>query len=225
MTPSQYRGGGTGEEIRFAVAQTSLGAILVGSSRKGVVAILLGNDPDKRARELQDRFPKACLIGADRDYEKLVAQVVGSVENPLVGLSLPLDIRGTVFQRQVWRALQKIPAGRTISYRDLARRIGSPQAVRAVADACAANKLTVAIPCHRVIRTDGTLSGYAWESSGSAPCSNARPATGSSSPSSNCPYLTRFANADASSKSCDSFWGHRCDRPAGPLHGKSRNHP
>ncbi|MDR6667113.1 bifunctional DNA-binding transcriptional regulator/O6-methylguanine-DNA methyltransferase Ada [Rhizobium sp. 1399] len=162
MTPSQYRAGGANEEIRFAVGQTSLGAILVASSRKGVVSILLGDDPDKLVHDLQDRFPKARLVGANRDYDALVARVVGFVEKPGVGLDLPLDVRGTAFQQRVWQALREIPVGETISYAEIARRIGSPHAMRAVAGACAANKLAVAIPCHRVIRNDGALSGYAW---------------------------------------------------------------
>jgi AraC family transcriptional regulator of adaptative response/methylated-DNA-[protein]-cysteine methyltransferase len=162
MTPSRYRAGGADEEIRFAVGQTSLGAILVASSGKGVAAILLGDDPDELVRNLQDRFPKAHLIGADRDYEALIAKVVGLVETPGRGLNLPIDVRGTAFQQRVWQALQKVPAGETVSYAELARRIGSPKAVRAVASACAANNLAVAIPCHRVLRMDGSLSGYAW---------------------------------------------------------------
>jgi AraC family transcriptional regulator, regulatory protein of adaptative response / methylated-DNA-[protein]-cysteine methyltransferase len=162
MTPSQYRSGGADEEIKFAVGQTTLGAILVASSKRGVASILLGNDPDELVRNLQDRFPKARLIGADRDYEALVAQVVGFVESPKVGLDLPLDVRGTAFQQRVWQALREIPAGATVSYAEIARRIGSPKAVRAVAGACFANNLAVAIPCHRVIRHDGALSGYAW---------------------------------------------------------------
>jgi len=162
MTPSQYRAGGTNEEIKFAVGQTSLGAILVASSKKGVAAILLGNDPDELVRNLQDRFPKAHLIGADQDYEALVARVVAFVEKPEIGLSLPLDVRGTAFQQRVWRALQEIPVGATVSYAEIARRIGRPKAVRAVAGACAGNNLAVAIPCHRVVRIDGSLSGYAW---------------------------------------------------------------
>lgn len=162
MTPSQYRAGGVSEEIRFAVGQTSLGAILVASSRKGVASILLGDDPEELVRNLQDRFPKARLIGADDDYEALVARVVGLVETPGIGLHLPLDVRGTVFQQRVWQALQQIPVGETVCYAEVARRIGSPKAVRAVAAACAANNLAVAIPCHRVVRNDGSLSGYAW---------------------------------------------------------------
>lgn len=162
MTPSQYRAGGTSEEIKFAVGQTSLGAILVASSRKGVAAILLGDDPDKLVRSLQDRFPKARLVGADRHYEGMVARVVGLVEAPDIGLDLPLDVRGTAFQQRVWRALREIPVGETVCYGELARRIGFPQAARAVAAACAANSLAIAIPCHRVVRNDGAPSGYAW---------------------------------------------------------------
>ncbi len=162
MTPSRYRAGGAREDIKFAVGQTSLGAILVASSTKGVASILLGDDPDELVRNLQDRFPKAHLIGADRDYESLVARVVGFVETPQMGLKLPLDVRGTAFQRRVWQALQEIPVGETASYGEVARRIGLPKSVRAVARACAANNVAVAIPCHRVVRNDGSLSGYAW---------------------------------------------------------------
>jgi AraC family transcriptional regulator of adaptative response/methylated-DNA-[protein]-cysteine methyltransferase len=162
MTPTQYRSGGVNEEIRFAVGDCSLGAFLVASSKKGIAAILLGGDPNKLVRELQDRFPRAKLIGANQKYEAVVARVVGFIEAPEQGLDLPLDIRGTAFQQRVWRALQAIPAGRTISYAELAHRIGSPKAVRAVAGACAANNIAVAIPCHRVVRNDGSLSGYAW---------------------------------------------------------------
>lgn len=162
MTPTQYRAGGVNEEIKFAVGQTILGAILVASSTKGVASILLGDDPDRLVRDLQDRFPKARLIGADREYEALIACVVGFVENPSVGLDLPLDVRGTAFQRRVWHALQDIPVGEKVSYSEIARRIGSPNSVRAVAGACAANNLAIAIPCHRVVRNNGALSGYAW---------------------------------------------------------------
>jgi AraC family transcriptional regulator of adaptative response/methylated-DNA-[protein]-cysteine methyltransferase len=162
MTPTQFKAGGANEEIRFALGQTSLGAILVASSERGVASILLGNDPDALLRQLQDRFPKAKLIGADRDYEALVARVVGFIEAPQIGLNLPLDVRGTAFQRRVWQALQEIPVGQTASYAEIAQRIGSPKAIRAVAGACAANNLAVVIPCHRVVRNDGALSGYAW---------------------------------------------------------------
>jgi AraC family transcriptional regulator, regulatory protein of adaptative response / methylated-DNA-[protein]-cysteine methyltransferase len=162
MTPSRYRSGGVNEEIRFAVGETSLGAILVASSKKGVASILLGDDANELVHELQDRFPKARLIGDDRNYEALVARVVGFIETPRLGLDLPLDVRGTAFQRRVWQALQGVPFGETVSYTEIARRIGSPNAMHAVAGACAANRLAVAIPCHRVVRNDGSLSGYAW---------------------------------------------------------------
>jgi AraC family transcriptional regulator of adaptative response/methylated-DNA-[protein]-cysteine methyltransferase len=162
MTPSRYRAGGADTEIRFAVGECSLGSILVAHSDRGVCAILIGDDPDVLARELQDRFPMARLIGGDAEFERRVAQVVGFVEAPRLGLDLPLDVRGTAFQHRVWQALQQVPAGETVSYSELARRIGAPRSVRAVARACAANTLAVAIPCHRVVRTDGGLSGYRW---------------------------------------------------------------
>lgn len=162
MTPRSFKTGGGGESIRFAVAQCSLGSILVASSEKGVCSILLGNDPHALAIDLQDRFPKAKLVGADSAYETLVAKVIGFVEAPALGLDLPLDIRGTAFQQRVWQALREIPAGTTRSYSEIANTIGSPRSVRAVAGACAANAIAVAIPCHRVVRTDGNLSGYRW---------------------------------------------------------------
>ncbi len=162
MTPTTFRAGGSGTQIRFAVGASSLGAVLVAESDKGICAILLGDDPDELIRDLEDRFPKADLIGGDKAFEKRVATVVGFVEEPRRGLDLPLDIRGTAFQQRVWQALRKIPAGKTVSYTDIARRIGSPQSVRAVAGACAANAIAIAIPCHRVVRNDGGLSGYRW---------------------------------------------------------------
>jgi AraC family transcriptional regulator, regulatory protein of adaptative response / methylated-DNA-[protein]-cysteine methyltransferase len=162
MTPSNYRAGGTQTDIRFAVGECSLGSILVAQSDRGICAILLGDEPDSLARDLQDRFPKANLIGGDAGFERLVAKVVGFVEAPALGLDLPLDVRGTAFQQRVWRSLRKIPAGSTASYTDVAKLIGSPNSVRAVAQACGANALAVAIPCHRVVRNDGALSGYRW---------------------------------------------------------------
>ena len=162
MPARAYRAGGPDMRIRFAVGQCTLGAILVAQSQRGLCAILLGDDAEALARDLQDRFPRARLIGGDRGFERTVAQVVGFIDDPRVGLDLPLDVRGTAFQQRVWQALRRIPAGRTLSYAQLARRIGSPAAVRAVAGACAANALAVAIPCHRVVRSDGALSGYRW---------------------------------------------------------------
>lgn len=131
-------------------------------SSVGVCAILLGDDPEKLLKDLQDKFPHAELIGGDSEFETLVAQVIGFVEAPEIGLNLPLDIRGTAFQQRVWQALRTIPVGTTVSYSDIAKQIGHPKAVRAVAGACAANMLAVAIPCHRVVRNDGALSGYRW---------------------------------------------------------------
>jgi len=162
MTPSRYRRGGADARIVFAIGQCSLGAILVARSDRGICAISLGDDPDALARELQDRFPNADLVGGDTEFERLVATIIGFVEAPQLGLDLPLDVRGTAFQQRVWQALRSIPAGSTASYSEIAQRIGSPTSVRAVAAACAANALAVAIPCHRVVRTDGALSGYRW---------------------------------------------------------------
>ena len=162
MTPTRLRSGGEGTAIRFAVGQCSLGAVLVAASEHGVCAVFLGDDPNELVRNLEDRFPRAELIGADREFENVVAQVVGSVEKPEMPLRLPLDIRGTAFQQKVWQALQKIPPGRTATYAEIAASIGLPKAVRAVAGACAANPVAVAIPCHRVVRSDGNLSGYRW---------------------------------------------------------------
>lgn len=162
MTPSAYRKGGTGAAIRFAVGQCSLGAILVASTEKGICAIAFGDDPDTLVRDLQDRFPKAELVGGDPAFEATVARVVGLVEAPGQGLNLPLDIRGTAFQQRVWQALRAIPAGHTASYAEIAVAIGAASSVRAVAQACASNTIAVAIPCHRVVRSDGALSGYRW---------------------------------------------------------------
>ena len=162
MPARQYRTGGRGTVIRFAIGQCSLGAILVAQSHRGICAIFMGDDPDVLARQLQDQFPNAELLGGDDDFERLIACVVGFVEAPAIGLNLPLDVQGTAFQQRVWQALRDIPSGTTLSYTDIAARIGSPKAVRAVAGACAANVLAVAIPCHRVVRQDGSLSGYRW---------------------------------------------------------------
>ena len=162
MTPSQYRDGGVDARIEFAIAECALGALLVARSQRGVCAISLGDDPGALLRELQDRFPRADLVGGDAGFERLVAQVVGFVEAPRLGLDLPLDVRGTAFQQRVWDALRQIPPGSTASYAEIAARIGSPKSVRAVAQACASNVLAVAIPCHRVVCSDGGLSGYRW---------------------------------------------------------------
>ncbi len=162
MTPTRFRNRGERTTIRFAIGECSLGSILVAATEKGVCAILLGDDPEALARDLQDRFSRAELVGADPAFEALIARAVALVEDPRQGAGLPLDVRGTAFQRKVWQALRDLKPGQTASYADVAARIGAPKAVRAVAQACAANNLAVAIPCHRVVRTDGGLSGYAW---------------------------------------------------------------
>lgn len=162
MLPSDYKAGGKNAAIKFAIGECSLGSILVAQSQRGVCAILLGDDPAPLLRQLEDKFPKADLIGGDGQYEELVAAVVGLIEAPGLGLGLPLDIQGTAFQERVWRALREIPVGQTVSYSELARRIGAPGSARAVAQACGANSVAVAIPCHRVVRSDGSLSGYRW---------------------------------------------------------------
>ena len=160
--PSTFRRGGAGETIRFAVGECSLGSILVAATEKGICTIALGDEPGSLVRELEDRFPKAELAGGEPEFESLVARVVGLVEAPAVGHDLPLDIRGTAFQQRVWQALREIPVGETVSYSRIASVIGSPKASRAVASACAANPLAVAIPCHRVVRSDGAPGGYRW---------------------------------------------------------------
>jgi AraC family transcriptional regulator of adaptative response/methylated-DNA-[protein]-cysteine methyltransferase len=162
MTPTKFRAGGSGVAIRFAVGQCSLGAILVAASAVGVCAIALGDEPERLVRDLQKQFPNADLVGGDDAFEKWMAKVVGFVERPAAGLDLPLDVQGTAFQQRVWQLLCKIPCGTTMSYGEIARLVGRPRAVQAVGQAVAANKLAVAIPCHRVIKTDGSLSGYRW---------------------------------------------------------------
>lgn len=162
MTPKQYRAGGEKVTMYFAVGACSLGTILAAQTERGVCAILLGDEAEPLVHELQDRFPRATLVGDAPEYQELVAKVVGLVENPGYGLGLPLDIQGTAFQKRVWTALQQLPPGTTASYSEIAAAIGMPKAVRAVAQACGANSLAVAIPCHRVIRSDGSLCGYRW---------------------------------------------------------------
>jgi len=162
MTPTDFRAGGAKAHMRFGVGECSLGSIVVAASEKGVTAILLGDDPEALVHDLEDRFPNAKLIGGDSDFDDIVAKAVGLVEAPGTGLDLPLDIRGTAFQHRVWQALREIPPGTTATYTEIAKRIGMPKAVRVAAAACAANKIAVAIPCHRVVRNDGSLSGYRW---------------------------------------------------------------
>jgi AraC family transcriptional regulator, regulatory protein of adaptative response / methylated-DNA-[protein]-cysteine methyltransferase len=162
MEPSAFRKGGSGAKIQFAVGECKLGSILVASTQRGVCTIALGDDPDLLVQELQDRFSKADLVAGDDSYQTTVATVIRFVDNPRFGLNLPLDLQGTLFQQRVWQALMTIPAGQTATYAEIAAKIGKPNAVRAVAQGCAANTLAVAIPCHRVVRTDGSISGYRW---------------------------------------------------------------
>ncbi|WZO99293.1 bifunctional DNA-binding transcriptional regulator/O6-methylguanine-DNA methyltransferase Ada [Isosphaeraceae bacterium EP7] len=162
MTPTDFRTGAPDATIRFAVGQCTLGSLLVAATEAGVCSILLGDDPDALVRQLQDAFPRATFVGADADFEQHVARVVGLIESPSINFDLPLDVRGTAFQMRVWRALTEIPAGKTVSYSELAARLGIPSSTRAVAGAVAANRIAVAIPCHRVVRSDGSISGYRW---------------------------------------------------------------
>ena len=151
-----------GADIRFAIVKSALGYLLVARSAKGVCAVLMGDSPSLLERDLRQRFPQVRLFGSHAHTESLAAEVARVVENPRLGLDLPLDVRGTAFQQRVWRALRQIAAGCTVSYAEVARRVGAPRSVRAVAQACAANPLAVLIPCHRVVRHDGALSGYRW---------------------------------------------------------------
>jgi len=162
MTPTEFRAEGSGATIRFAVGACALGSVLVATTDKGICAILLGDKPDALVRDLHKRFAKARLVGGDKSFEQIVADVIAFVETPAKGLALPLDIRGTAFQQLVWQALRDIPPGATASYSEIAGRIGRPTAARAVAQACGANALAVAIPCHRVVGAGGALSGYRW---------------------------------------------------------------
>jgi AraC family transcriptional regulator of adaptative response/methylated-DNA-[protein]-cysteine methyltransferase len=160
MTPTDFRAGGEGQAIRYAIAECSLGLMLVAASEKGVCAILFGDEPDNLRKELQAMFPRARLVGGDKAFETLTARVLAFVEDPAKGLDLPLDVRGTAFQHRVWEALRRIPVGSTVSYAEIAEKIGAPKAARAVARACATNRIAVAIPCHRVVGRNGALSGY-----------------------------------------------------------------
>jgi len=149
-------------EITFAVADCSLGTVLIARSERGVCAVLLGDDADTLAKEFQDRYPRARQASGEGGFDDLVAKVVGFIDAPSEDFNEPLDLNGTAFQERVWRALREIPVGKTASYAEIAQRIGAPGAVRAVARACAANDLAVVIPCHRVVRQDGSSSGYRW---------------------------------------------------------------
>lgn len=162
MTPTVFRSGGLGTSVRFAIGECSVGAILVAATEKGICSIMLGDDPDALVHQLEHQLPKAQLVGGDKEFEQWVAKVVGLVDSPAQPFDLPLDVRGTAFQQRVWCALREIPLGSTASYAEIAARLGTPSAVRAVARACASNSLALVIPCHRVVRSDGGLAGYRW---------------------------------------------------------------
>ena len=160
MTPNQFRAGGPDAEIKFAIGESSLGLVLIAASDKGVCAIFFGDDAEGLARDLKRQFPRARLVGDDRAFAQLTAKVIGFVEDPRRDLDLPLDIRGTAFQRRVWEALRRIPVGRTATYAEIAKAIGAPKSVRAVGRACGSNPISLAIPCHRVVGSNGSLTGY-----------------------------------------------------------------
>lgn len=162
MTPAQYRQGGAGQTIRVAVVSCSLGALAIAATQRGICSIQFDNDPQSLRDDLAVQFPRARILDADPELSQWVEQIVRFVDSPRDRLDLPLDIQGTAFQRLVWQQLQAIPAGMTVSYTELAERVGKPHAVRAVASACAANQIAIAIPCHRAVRKDGQLSGYRW---------------------------------------------------------------
>lgn len=162
MTPTAFKAGGQGEAISVSITACSLGLLLVAATEKGICSIQFGDSEAELIAALRQRFPKAEISSGKPQFEELVARTVAYIERPQTGFNLPLDIRGTAFQQRVWQALQAIPLGETASYRQIADAIGQPEAVRAVAGACAANNLAVAIPCHRVVKADGALSGYRW---------------------------------------------------------------
>jgi AraC family transcriptional regulator of adaptative response/methylated-DNA-[protein]-cysteine methyltransferase len=149
-------------DVRFSVGKCSLGSVLVAATKKGICAVTFADDPEPLIRDLQDRFPTAELTGAAADIDNCVSKIVELVEHPEIECDLPLDVQGTDFQQRVWQALRTIPLGHTASYAEIAKRIGRPTAVRAVAQACGANNIAVVIPCHRIVRTDGGISGYRW---------------------------------------------------------------
>ena len=148
--------------ILFAIVESYLGLALVAWTEKGLCAITLGDDQNVLTEDLRKRFPKAESVEMAPHFGETVERVVAFLESPGTGLELPLDIRGTAFQQRVWMALRAIPPGSTVSYGEIAARIGNPRAVRAVATACASNSIAVAIPCHRVVRKNGDLAGYRW---------------------------------------------------------------
>ncbi|WAT18746.1 bifunctional DNA-binding transcriptional regulator/O6-methylguanine-DNA methyltransferase Ada [Aurantiacibacter sp. MUD11] len=158
MTPSDWRDGGAGRTINYALVETTLGQMLVAASEKGVCTLSF----NEGVEELRVRFPKAELMEGGNAFRDLLDRVIAAVEAPGTGQDIPLDVKGTVFQQRVWEALRQIPAGETLSYGELAAKLGKPKASRAVGGANGANNIAVLIPCHRVIAADGSLGGYAY---------------------------------------------------------------
>ena len=162
MKPTEYRRGGDGVMITFAISESYLGQVLVAATDQGICRIDFDDSPDALRSRLAASFPQARLLGDVPEFAATVTRVLSFLESPKQGLDLPLDVQGTAFQHRVWAALQELPAGSTASYSDVASRIGKPKTARAVARACASNRIAVAIPCHRVVRSDGALGGYRW---------------------------------------------------------------
>jgi AraC family transcriptional regulator, regulatory protein of adaptative response / methylated-DNA-[protein]-cysteine methyltransferase len=162
MTPATYRKGGVGMKIDYTIANSPLGKVLVGATERGVSAVYLGDNETRLVAELRKEYPRAELAPAAESRERWVGEIVARIAGRQPQLDLPLDLQATTFQRRVWQELQKIPRGRTRTYSQVARAMGNPRAVRAVARACATNPVSIVVPCHRVIREDGKLAGYRW---------------------------------------------------------------
>jgi AraC family transcriptional regulator of adaptative response/methylated-DNA-[protein]-cysteine methyltransferase len=162
MTPATYRQGGKGMKIGYSIAKSSLGKVLVAATERGVSAVYLGDAEAQLVEELRDEYPRAKISTADDSFERWVKEILLRVEGRPPRIELPLDLQATAFQRRVWQELQRIPRGKTRTYKQVAQALGNPQAVRAVARACATNPVSIVVPCHRVIREDGSLAGYRW---------------------------------------------------------------
>lgn len=162
MTPASYRKGGAGMQIGYTVANTTLGKVLVAATERGVSAVYLGESEKSLVEELRKEYAQADIVRAAEGNENWLREIVRRVEGNAPSMDLPLDVQATAFQERVWRELQKIPRGATRTYTQVARALGKPRSVRAVARACATNPVSIVVPCHRVIRTDGTLAGYRW---------------------------------------------------------------
>jgi len=162
MTPGTYGRGGKGMRIQFAVVSSPLGRTLVGATERGLCAIMLGDSDQHLEGELRREYPRADITPMNEGFEDWVAALTGYLEGRSGRLDLPLDVQATAFQWRVWKALQQIPSGTTRSYKEVAVALGEPRAARAVARACATNRVALVVPCHRVVRSDGTLGGYRW---------------------------------------------------------------